>query len=277
MTNKKSNKELAYLHDLFIATDWGDRFAGLIDEHVTLPEQGRALYLAAGTGSHALALQERAGPDLTFLCLDENDACLELARAKATLTKSPAEFRRGNLAALRLTDDLFDVVIGDGSLVAAERIPAMLSEMARVAQPDATVALTLPTFSSFSEFFSIYWEVVHSAGFEDQKVDVESLITNLATIGEIEEMAAREGLTGITSETRIEEFAYASGKDFLKAPLISQFLLPGWFQSLPRAAHRRVANEVARLIEAERHKADFALTVKATLVTGRKISIPLVG
>ena len=39
----KSQKELAFLEDLYIATDWGERFAELIDEHVELPKEGRAL------------------------------------------------------------------------------------------------------------------------------------------------------------------------------------------------------------------------------------------
>ena len=60
-TNRKSDKELAFLHDLFIAPDWGERFAELIDEHVKLPKEGKALYVAAGTGGHAMALHERAG------------------------------------------------------------------------------------------------------------------------------------------------------------------------------------------------------------------------
>ena len=38
-TNKKSAKELAFLQDLFIAPDWGERFAELIDEHVKLPRR----------------------------------------------------------------------------------------------------------------------------------------------------------------------------------------------------------------------------------------------
>ena len=62
--NKKSDKELAFLQDLFIAPDWGERFAELIDEHVKLPDEGKALYAAAGTGGHAIALQERAGKDV---------------------------------------------------------------------------------------------------------------------------------------------------------------------------------------------------------------------
>src|SRR6188474_2683774 len=58
-TNRKSDKEIAFLQDLFIAPDWGERFAELIDEHVKLPSEGRALYAAVGTGGHAMALQER--------------------------------------------------------------------------------------------------------------------------------------------------------------------------------------------------------------------------
>src|SRR5215211_453870 len=60
-SSKKTDKELAFLQDLFIAPDWGERFAELIDEHVKLPDEGKALYAAAGTGSHAMSLQERAG------------------------------------------------------------------------------------------------------------------------------------------------------------------------------------------------------------------------
>src|SRR2546423_10700928 len=83
MSQHEHEKELAYLHDLYVAPDWGERFAELIDEHVKLPKEGRALYVAAGTGSHALALKERAGADVTLIGVDESEARLQLARAKA--------------------------------------------------------------------------------------------------------------------------------------------------------------------------------------------------
>src|SRR5439155_1438437 len=57
LMNTKSQKELAFLQDLYVATDWSERFARLVDKHLTLPEEGRALYIAAGTGGHAIALQ----------------------------------------------------------------------------------------------------------------------------------------------------------------------------------------------------------------------------
>jgi hypothetical protein len=50
----KSQKELAFLHDLYIATDWGERFAALVDEHIELPKEGRVLYTSppARVGTH---------------------------------------------------------------------------------------------------------------------------------------------------------------------------------------------------------------------------------
>ena len=116
MTTPKTHKELAFLHDLFVATDWGERFAQLVDEHIKLPNQGRALYVGSGTGSHAIALQERSAK-LKFLCIEETEEYLELARAKATAVKDAAEFRQGKLDQLELEDNQFDFVIGDGSMV----------------------------------------------------------------------------------------------------------------------------------------------------------------
>src|SRR5258705_7803082 len=113
----KTNKELAFLHELFVATDWGERFDELIDEQVKLPKAGRALYVASGTGGHAIALQERAGNALKFLCLDENEESLELARAKAAALKINTEFRSGKVDDLAFADNQFNLVVGDGSLV----------------------------------------------------------------------------------------------------------------------------------------------------------------
>ena len=127
MIQPKSERELAFLQDLFIATDWGERFAELIDEHIKLPEKGRALYLNAGTGGHAIALQERGGHELRWLCVDENSESLELARAKVATTKAPAEFQLHSLESLALEDDQFELALADGSLVAPERVPSMIS------------------------------------------------------------------------------------------------------------------------------------------------------
>lgn len=269
-TNRKTDKELAFLQDLFIAPDWGERFAELIDEHVKLPKEGKALYVEAGTGGHALALHERAGDKVQLLCVDENAECLELARAKAIATDEQIGFDTTRPDSLNLPDDQFDLVIGNASLVSRQRVRKMFSEMVRVAAPSATIALTLPTFSSFGEFFSIYWEALHNNGLLDHESDVEQLITELPTISDIEQFAEDEGLTDVESFTRIEEFDFESGEQFLSAPLVAEFLMHDWLALVPEDRRAALFSEISRLINEERHEAEFAFSVKATLVVGHK-------
>jgi len=272
-TTSKSARELAFLHDLYVSTDWGERFGELIDKHVGPLKEGRMLYVASGTGSHALAMLDRAGDDVTLVCVDENEECLELGRVKAMAVRANADFLRAQVEDLGFEDDQFELVVGDASLVAEERLPEMLAELARVAAPEGKVAMTLVTASSFGEFFSVYWEALRNLGIEDYEHEVETLIRELPTIAEIEEIAAREGLENLTSWMQVEEFNYESGEEFLNAPLITDFLLTRWLESLPAAeAQARVAKEIARIIDVERQDMDFVLTVKATLVVGRKAS-----
>lgn len=269
-TNRKSDKELAFLHDLFIAPDWGERFSELIDEHIKLPAEGEALYVAAGTGGHALALHERAGEKLELLCVDENPECMELARAKATATSDKVIFDTAQFDRLSLKDNRFDIVIGNASLVSRQRVRKMFSEIVRVAAPGATIALTLPTYSSFGEFFSIYWEALHNNGLLDHESDVEQLITELPTVSDIEQLAENEGLTEVESWTRIEEFDFESGEQFLNSPLVAEFLIHDWLALVPEDKRAGLFSEISRLINEERHEAEFALSVKATLVVGQK-------
>lgn len=269
MNTPKSDKELAFLHDLFVATDWGERFAQLVDEHVPLPDKGRALYLASGTGGHAIALQERAEA-LEFLCVEESEEYLELARAKAAAVKDAAAFQLDKVDQLSLPDDQFDLVVGDGSLLAPNRVTKTLREMVRVAKPGATVALSLPTASSFGEFFSIYWEVLHGCGLVNHEADVESLITQLPTVFDMEEIAQQEGLENVQSWSRIEEFDFESGEKFLDSPLVSEFLLKRWLESIPTESTECIRKEIVRVVNEDRHEAEFMLTVKATLIVGRK-------
>src|ERR1700750_3098843 len=166
MTTRKSDKELAFLHDLYVATDWGERFADLIEQHVTLPKEGRALYVGSGTGGHALALAARGGAALEVIGVEESEEQVELARAKAaSVEDAGADFRHTQLEDLAFEDEQFDLVVGDASLVAPARLPEGRAERERVAAPGATVSLSVASSSSFGEFFSVYWEALANAGY----------------------------------------------------------------------------------------------------------------
>ena len=272
MTTRKSDKELAFLHDLYVATDWGERFAELVDQHVQLPKEGRALYVGSGTGGHALALAARGGAALELVGVEESEEQVALARAKAAAVEGVGvDFRHAQVEDLAFEDGQFDLVVGEASLVAPERLPEMLAEMVRVAAPGATVSLNVVSASSFGEFFSVLWEALANAGFEEQAEGVGSLIAELPTVSDVEALARREALEEVRSWTTIEEFDFASGREFLDAQLVRNFLLDRWLDSLPEEeARSRVLDEVARIIDDDRHEIDFSLTVKATIVVGKR-------
>jgi len=226
----KSQKELAFLYDLYIGTDWSERFAALVDERVELPKEGRALYVAVGTGGHALALKER-DEELSLLCVDENPECLEIARAKAVALHQEAEFQVEDPQALSFKDDQFDLVLGDASLTPPTKLKSMLAGMVRVAKPGAAVAAWFPTAASFGEVFSIYWEALTRAGLGNHSAAVENLINELPTVASVESWADQIGLESVTVTTTVEEFHYDSGEQFLASPMISDFLLPNGRES----------------------------------------------
>lgn len=271
MSLGKSEKELALLYDLYVAPDWSERFAGLFDEHVKPPAAGRILYLGAATGEHALDLLKRASKDVTLVGTDEQEARVEIAQGKALALKlnDRAEFRRMLGEELDFDDEEFDLVCANASLVQPERLPELVAEIARVARPGAHVALLLPTASSFGEFFSIYWEALLNAG-AGENGTVENLIAELPVVSDIEARFKNADLREIITHTNKEEFEFATASDFLDAPLIQDFLLQSWTESLTAEDRATVLTDLQRIIDEEREDAPFVLSIKATLVIGRK-------
>src|SRR5262249_27695742 len=185
----------------------------------------------------------------------------------------PTKFQCEAAHSLSFSDDSFDFVLGNTSMAPADDLRKVVSELVRVTAPGGTVAWWLPSASSFGEFFSIFWEALLNADLGDHSVDVEHLITDAPTISDLEQLAADEGLDDVQSWTTIEEFDYQSGEEFLNSPLITDFLLPAWLNSVPEAARGRVQEELARIIDEERHSGEFPLTMKATLVVGKKTRV----
>src|SRR5205085_915898 len=57
----KTQRELAFLRDLYIQDEWTKRFTDLVDKHMDLSDSENMLYINAGTGTHAMAIFDRFG------------------------------------------------------------------------------------------------------------------------------------------------------------------------------------------------------------------------
>ena len=269
-TQKKSDQELAFLRDLYVMPDWGERFAALLDDNLELPVKGRLLYVQAGTGGHAMAIQEKLEGDVQMVCVDESEECLELARAKAAAVHVETEFRQAPANDLPFDFDDFDITIADLSLLPPDRVAPVINELVRVTKPGGTVSATVITAGSFGEFFSVHWEALAKTGLTDQGVQVDHLITGILTVSDVEDSAEKAGLVDVVSRTGTEEFEFESGEAFLNSPLITEFLMPPWLEPVPPAEREKVLTQLVEIIDEERHETEFVMTVKATLVMGKK-------
>ncbi|MGH9820188.1 MAG: hypothetical protein ACRD43_08450, partial [Pyrinomonadaceae bacterium] len=78
----KTQKELAFLRDLYIQEEWTKRFTDLVDKEMDLRESENMLYINVGTGGHALAIHERFGETADIFATSENEDLLAIAQDK---------------------------------------------------------------------------------------------------------------------------------------------------------------------------------------------------
>lgn len=261
----KTRKELAFLRELYIDGEWTLRFTELADKHLKISEAEKLLYINAGTGSHALALRERAAAETEFFATSEDEDLLMIARDKAAAIKAAIDFSMNEFE-----DEAFDAVLADGSFVRPDDLRELVEEAARVAETGGQVAVMTVTAGSFGEIFSFLWEIFFNNGLGEHGAAAEKFITEIPTVSRVEEMAAAAGLKNVETHTEIEVFEYENGAEFVNSTLVADFLLPVWLQFLDEKQNAQVRDELTQLVDAEDGNLSFRFSVKATLLTGEK-------
>ena len=261
----KTQKERAYLRDLYISDEWTKRFTDLVDKHVGLDDAENLLYLNAGTGNHCFQLRERLDDKIGMFAQCEDEDILHIARDKAAAVKADVDF-----STIRFDDDAFDVVLADASFVKPNDVDELVNETVRVTKAGGKAAFFLPSSGSFGEIFSLLWEVLFNEDLGDHGHAAEAMVTEIPTVDRIEEIAAKAGLMNIETNIAREVFEFKNGSEFIASPLVSDFLLPDWLKTLSETENERVSAKLSELIDSEDGDLTFRFSVKATLVTGEK-------
>ena len=261
----KTPKELAFLRDLYIQDEWTRRFTDLVDKHMDLRDSDNMLYINAGTGGHALAIHERFGEKTAIFASCENEDMLIIARDKAVAVQADVDF-----SMLRFEDDAFDAVLADASFVPPPQLETFIENTIRVARTGGDIAIFMPSVGSFGEVFSLMWEAFFTEDLMEHAAGVEKLVAELPTSAHLEKLAADAGLVNINTQTSIEKFDYENGAEFIASPLVADFLMPVWLETMDEDERERVNAKLAQLIDAEDGSLSFQFTLKATLITGEK-------
>jgi SAM-dependent methyltransferase len=263
----KTEKELAFLRDLYIDGEWTQRFTDLVDKHLRFPtDDENFLYINAGTGNHCFAIRDKVGKETAVFASCENEHLVSIARDKAIALRSDVD-----LSTLRFEDDSFDSVLADASLSRPADLEETVANAVRVAKSGGRVSVFFPVAGSFGEVFSLLWEVLFNEDLGEHGAAAEAMITELPTQTRAEQIASDAGLGNVESFVANEIFEYDDAAAFLASPLIADFLLPRWTATLNEADKNRVAERLGSLIDAEDGSLSFRFTVKAAMLTGRKL------
>lgn len=261
----KTERELAFIRDLDINENWTKRFTDLIDKHIGFKDAENILYINAGTGDHCIAIREKIDEKVAIFATCENDELLKIARDKGAAVRSDVDFSR-----IDFEDAAFDAVIADASFTEPQDVEELVVEAIRVARSGGDVAVVLPSAGSFGEVFSLLWEVLFNEGLGEHGQVAESMISEILSISHIEDIAENAGLDNVRTELANEVFEYENGAAFVAAPLVADFLLPRWLETLDEDDKERVTQKLAQLIDLEDVDLTFRFSVKATLLTGKK-------
>ena len=251
--------------DLYVRDEWTRRFTELADKHIDLSDAQNLVYLNAGTGTHALALDEKYGAKVDIFASCENEHMLTIARDKAAAVSSKVDFSN-----ITFDDDAFDAVLADASFVEPYAISDFIGNAVRIARQGGEVAVFLPSAGTFGEVFSLLWEVLFNEDLGEHGQAAERMISEIPTITALEETAKSAGLVNVQSETVREVFEFENGQEFVASPLVADFLMPRWLETLEADDRERVTTKLSELIDAEDGSLSFRFSVKATLLTGEK-------
>jgi hypothetical protein len=138
------------------------------------------------------------------------------------------------------------------------------------ARTGGDVAIFLATSGSFGEIFSLMWEVLFNEDLAEHGAAVERLIAGIPTVSHVEGMGARSGLVNVNTQTATEALEFDNGAKFIASPLVADFLMPIWLESLDDDEKERAVEQLAQLIDADDGALSFRFSVKVTLLTGEK-------
>jgi ubiquinone/menaquinone biosynthesis C-methylase UbiE len=261
----KTQKERAFLRELYINEEWTRRFTELLDKNVVLKDAKNLLYINSGTGNHAFELHEKIGKKTAIFAVSDDEHLLVISKDKAAAITSGVDF-----SMIRFDDDAFDIVLADGSFFKPADMEAFIHEAVRVARTGGKVAFFLPSAGSFGEIFSLLWEMLFSEALGESGKEIEAMIAEIPTVSRLEEIAARAGLVNVEVFNATELFEFKNGAEFIGSPLVADFLLPEWLKTLSEKEKGQAFKKLAQLIDVEDGNLTFRFSVKATLITGQK-------
>jgi len=257
---ERTEKETAFLRDLYVDVEWTSKFTEILDESLEFGDEKEVLYLNAGSGGHAIEVSSKLSESTSLTAVCESAELASIAKHKSEALKSRAVFVHGK------PNRRFDAVIADGTFIHAEDTLEMRADASTFLDAGGRLVAMTVSASSFGEIHSMLWEALERAGVGEGLV--EKLISSVPTVSAMEAMIQGQGLSDVTSMTKAVSFEFEDGKALIESPMMEHFFLPRWLGGLSDGDVTRVKGLLAEIIDEEFVGMTFRFGIKATALTG---------
>ena len=231
--------EAAELYESAFVPAFFAQWAPILCEVAGVAPPRSVLDVACGTGIVARTAAELLGPDGTVVGVDINEAML----AVAGRVRPDIDWRQGDATMLPFADESFDTVLCQMAMMFFADRRAAVSEMARVATSDGTVAVVVPAALETQAAFRPFVELATRVAGPEAK----SLLTTYFVCGDLGELTALFEDAGLRVTVR-RSVTGTYGAPSVDAAVTTEVESTPLIDRISEATYRRLRDEAVAVL-----------------------------
>jgi SAM-dependent methyltransferase len=261
----------AAIFETFVVPRYLSLFGDLALEMMVESDEAQVVHLYCRTGYPDRGIALRL-PGAHIVGLDDSQAALELARAKAaTMPEMVSDYRVSEALPTPLPSSAFSHALTLHPLGNPDDRGRVLAECARLLAPHGQALVAMPLRGSFQELADLLRE--YALKFDDH--DVASAVEQAVLIRPTVEMFGAEmeehGFDFVDVTLRPTMLTFQSGRDFFEDPITRLLLLPEVRLNLDLHDVEKPFSYVREAIDMYWSEETFELTVNVACATGRRL------
>ncbi len=261
----------AAIFETFVIPRYLSLFGDLALEMMVESDEAQLVHLQCRTGypDRGIALKL---PGVHIVGLDDSQAALELARAKAvTMPEMVSDYRQSDVLPTSLPASAFSHALTLHPLGNPDDRGRVLTECARLLAPHGQALIAMPLRGSFQELADLLRE--YGLKYDDH--DVSSAVEQAVLVRPTLEMFGAEmeehGFDFVDVILRPTTLSFQSGRDFFEDPISRLLILPEVRLNLDLPDVEKPFAYVRDAIDKYWSDSAFELTINVGCATGRRL------
>lgn len=253
---------------------WSARFGVFLLEHVPLAPGLRVLDVGCGTGFPLFELAHSLGDSCRLTGIDTWPGGLARAAFKLeTYERANVSLARADGACLPFRPAEFDLIVCNVGINNFAEPRAVLVECARVARPEAVIAISTNVKGHMRELYQVYRATLSDLGLADRLPELAENEDHRLTKETISLMLSDAGFAVARGIEREFQMRFTDGSTFLRHWLVVVGFLPGWRGAVEPTDEERVFSTIERkLNDVARREGELRMTIPMLYLEGRRRS-----